>query len=110
MGHDTPHQTTADPAPAGIDIGAEHVAKVYARAIVEAADAAGCRRDVIHELTSLAREVLPQVPQAAAVFASPKVSIEEKQAIIDRLAAGRLRPTTTHSLHVLARHGRLGML
>ena len=110
MGHDTPQQTTADLAPASIDIGAEQVAKVYARAIVEAADAAGCRHDVIDELTALARDVLPQVPQAAAVFASPKVSIEEKQAIIDRLAAGRLRPTTTHSLHVLARHGRLGML
>ena len=110
MGHDTPQQTTADLAPASIDIGAEQVAKVYARAIVEAADAAGCRHDVIDELTALARDVLPQVPQATAVFASPKVSIEEKQAIIDRLAAGRLRPTTTHSLHVLARHGRLGML
>lgn len=110
MGHDTPEQITETPAHAGIDIGAEHVAKVYARAIVEAADAAGCRRDVIDELTALARDVLPRVPQAAAVFASPKVSIEEKQAIIDRLAAGRLRPTTTHSLHVLARHGRLGML
>ena len=110
MGHDTTHQTDeASPAP-GFDIGSEHVAKVYARAIVEAADAAGCRREVIDELRSLARDVLPQVPQAAAVFASPKVSIEAKQAIIDRLAAGRLRPTTTHSLHVLARHGRLGQL
>jgi F-type H+-transporting ATPase subunit delta len=110
MGHDTSQQTATDSAPTGIDIGAEHVAKVYARAIVEAADAAGCRRNVIDELTALARDVLPQVPQAVAVFASPKVSIEEKQAIIDRLAAGRLRPTTTHALHVLARHGRLGML
>ena len=108
MGHDTSH--TADRTPSGIDIGAEHVAKVYARAIVEAADLAGCRREVIDELTALARDVLPHVPQAAAVFASPKVSIEDKKAIIDRLAAGRLRPTTTHSLHVLARHGRLGLL
>lgn len=110
MGHETQAHETQAPAHAGIDIGAERVAKVYARAIVEAADAAGCRREVIAELTALARDVLPQVPQAAAVFASPKVSIEDKRAIIDRLATGRLCPTTTHSLHVLARHGRLGML
>jgi F-type H+-transporting ATPase subunit delta len=110
MGHDTTHQTDAASTSPGIDITSEHAAKVYARAIVEAADAAGCRREVIDELSSLARDVLPQVPQAAAVFASPKVSIEAKQAIIDRLAASRLRPTTTHSLHVLARHGRLGLL
>lgn len=110
MGHDTTHQTDESSSSPGVDIATEHVAKVYARAIVEAADAAGCGREVIDELTSLARDVLPQVPQAVAVFASPKVSIESKQAIIDRLAAGRLRPTTTHSLHVLARHGRLGLL
>ncbi len=110
MGHDTTEQTNGAPTHFGVDIGSEHVAKVYARAIVEAADAAGCRREVIDELTTLARDVLPQVPQAASVFASPKVSIDEKQSIIHRLAAGRLRPTTTHSLHVLARHGRLGLL
>ena len=110
MGHDTTHQTDGASPSSGVDIGTEHIAKVYARAIVEAAEAADCRREVIDELTALARDVLPQVPQAAAVFASPKVSIEAKQAIIDRLAAGRLRPTTTHALHVLARHGRLGLL
>lgn len=110
IGHDTTEQSGGPPAHAGVDIGSEHVAKVYARAIVEAADVAGCRREVIDELTTLARHVLPRVPQALTVFASPKVSIEEKQAIIDRLAVGRLRPTTTHALHVLARHGRLGLL
>ena len=110
MGHDTTEQTGGAAGHFGVDIGTEHVAKVYARAIVEAADAAGCRREVIDELTTLARDVLPRVPQAVSVFASPKVSIDQKQAIIDRLAAGRLRPTTTHALHVLARHGRLGVL
>ena len=30
--------------------------------------------------------------------------------MIDKICAGRVRPTTLHSLHVLARHGRLGML
>ncbi len=93
-----------------VDIATDRVAKVYAQAIVEAADAAGCRRDVIAELGMLAREVLPLVPEAAGVFSSPKIPPEEKGRIIDRLAGGRLQPTTTHALHVLARHGRLGML
>jgi F-type H+-transporting ATPase subunit delta len=110
MGHVTTEHADGTPEHSGFDISTQHVAKVYARAIVEAADAAGCRREVIDELTMLAREVLPRVPHATAVFASPKVSSDEKQAIINRLAAGRLRPTTTHSLHVLARHGRLGLM
>ncbi|MCE9630505.1 MAG: ATP synthase F1 subunit delta [Planctomycetia bacterium] len=93
-----------------VDIGVDRVAKVYAQAIIEAADAAGCRREVLDELGTLAREVLPQVPEAVAVFASPKVPPEEKAGLIDRIAKGRLRPTTVHSLHVLARHGRLGIL
>jgi F-type H+-transporting ATPase subunit delta len=93
-----------------VDIAADRVAKVYAQAIVEAADAAGCRREVLAELGSLAREVLPQVPEAVAVFASPKVTTEEKGRIIDKLAGGRMQATTTNALHVLAHHGRLGML
>ena len=93
-----------------MDIAADRVAKVYAQAIVEAADAAGCRREVLAELGTLAREVLPQVPEAVAVFASPKVTTEEKGRIIDKLAGGRMQATTTNALHVLAHHGRLGML
>ncbi len=93
-----------------VDIAADRVAKIYAQAIVEAAEAAGCRREVIDELGLLAREVLPKVPDATVVFASPKVSTDDKARIIDRLAKGRMRDTTVNSLHVLARHGRLGLL
>jgi F-type H+-transporting ATPase subunit delta len=99
-----------DAEPSHVDIAADQVARIYARAVDEAAEAAGCRREVLAELGLIAREVLPQVPEAAAVFASPKVSPEEKSRIIDRLTAGRMQPTTTNVLHVLARHGRLGLI
>jgi F-type H+-transporting ATPase subunit delta len=95
---------------AHIDIAADRVAKIYAQAIVDAADAAGHRREVLAELAGLAREVLPKVPEAVVVFSSPKVSVEEKDRIIDRLTAGRMQATTSNALHVLARHGRLGLL
>jgi F-type H+-transporting ATPase subunit delta len=93
-----------------VDIAADRVAKIYAQAVVDAADAAGRRREVLGELAALARDVLPRVPEAAVVFSSPKVSVEEKDRIIDRLAAGRMQATTSNVLHVLARHGRLGLL
>ena len=95
---------------AHVDIAADRVAKIYAQAILDAAEAAGCRPAVIAELGMLARQVLPAVPEAADVFASPKISAEEKSRVIDRLAGGRLAATTTNALHVLARHGRLGIL
>jgi len=93
-----------------VDIASDRVAKVYAQAVVEAAEAAGKRREVLAELAALARDVLPRVPDAATVFGSPKVPPEEKARIIDRLATGRLCQTSVNALHVLARHGRLGML
>jgi len=92
------------------DVGIERLAKVYAQAIIEAADRKECRREVIAELAGMVRDVLPKVPKAALVFDSPKVTPEEKSAVINRICAGRVLPTTLHSLHVLARHGRLGML
>ena len=93
-----------------VNIAADRVAKTYAQAILDAAEAAGCRDDVLAELGLLARDVLPKVPGAAAVFASPKVAPEEKSRIVGRLTQGRMTPTTTNTLHVLARHGRLDLL
>ncbi len=92
------------------DIGVERLSKVYAQAIIEAADRKQSRREVIAELGAMVRDVLPKVPKAGLIFDSPKVTPEEKSAVINRICAGRVLPTTLHALHVLARHGRLGML
>ncbi len=93
-----------------VDIAVERVAGVYAQAILEAADKKGCRAEVIEQLESFVRDVLPQVPRAVEIFDSPKVPVEQKQAVIERIAAGRMQPTAVHALHVLARHGRLGIV
>jgi len=92
------------------DIGVERLSKVYAQAIIEAADRKQCRHEVIDELSAMVHEVLPKVPKARIIFDSPKVTPEEKSAVINRICAGRVLPTTLHALHVLARHGRLGIL
>jgi F-type H+-transporting ATPase subunit delta len=93
-----------------VDIATDRVAKVYAQAIIEAAADAKCLDAVLSELATLARDVLPRVPEAQTVFASPKVAAEDKAAMIDKIAKGRLTPTTVNALHVLAKHGRLGIL
>ena len=92
----TSHSPAADapPAhsPADSSPGALKLAKVYAQAIIEASENKQCRIAVLAELRAIVHNVLPKVPTANAVF------------------AGKVLPTTLHSLHVLARHGRLGML
>lgn len=102
--------SNSDHAANGLNPAAEKVARVYAQAILEAADRKGCRDEVLDELQALATEVLPKVPNARFVFDSPRVPLDEKDAMIDRIAAGRMQPTTSHALHVLARHGRLGIV
>ncbi len=104
------HDTQTDLDQDHVDIAVDRVAKVYAQAIIEAAAEAKCVGEVLSELATLARDVLPRVPEAQAVFASPKVTPEEKAGLIDKIAKGRLNPTTVNALHVLARHGRLGIL
>ena len=105
------NQQPAGPTGAGpTNIGVERLSKVYAQAIIEAADRKQCRREVIEELGAMVRDVLPKVPKAALVFDSPKVTPEEKSAVINRICAGQVLPTTLHALHVLTRHGRLGIL
>jgi F-type H+-transporting ATPase subunit delta len=99
-----------DSRPHGLDIAAERIARVYAQAVIEAADKRGCRAAVVEEFQALAEEILPKVPQVLVMFASPRVPLEQKDAMIDRIAAGRMQPTTAHALHVLARHGRLGIV
>jgi F-type H+-transporting ATPase subunit delta len=99
-----------DSASLPTDTGVARLARVYAQAIVDAADTAGCRSEVLAELGSMVRDVLAKVPTAAAVFASPRITAEEKSAMIDKICAGKVLPTTLHSLHILARHGRLGLL
>ena len=95
---------------APFDVGALRLAKVYAQAIIESADKKGCRADVIGELRRIVREVLPKVPGAAGVLSSPRIPAADKAALIDRLFAKAVAPTTLHSLQVLARHGRLEIL
>ncbi len=99
-----------DHSAAQIDPSAERIARVYAQAILEAADRQGCREEVLDELAVVAGEVLPKVPRAREVFASPQVSAEEKEALVDRITSGRMHPTTMHALRVLARHDRLGIV
>jgi len=108
--HHDAQQPTGQAVEGSTDVGIERLSKVYAQAIIEAADRKQCRREVIAELSGLVYDVLPKVPKATLVFDSPKVTPEEKSAIINRICAGRVLPTTLHSLHVLSRHGRLGLL
>lgn len=93
-----------------LDTGAEQLGATYAAALLGAAQQAGAVDEVLNQLSQLVTETLREHPQLAAVFESPRVNIEEKQRIIDRLFADQMHPILLRFLKVTAVRGRLGYL
>lgn len=105
-----PALATVEPLLAPRDVSVALVARVYAQAIVEAADKQNCRDEVVAELEQLANEVLPKVPDLLTLLDSPRLGIAEKAAVVDKAMTGRVSATTRNTLQVLANHQRLGIL
>lgn len=93
-----------------LDTGAEQLGATYATALLGAAKASGVVDEVLAQLGSLVDETLAEHPALAAAFASPRVNVDEKQRIIDRLFSDQLNPVLVRFLKVTALRGRLGYL
>jgi F-type H+-transporting ATPase subunit delta len=92
------------------DIGVQHVAAVYAEAILDAAEKAGQTAALLAEFDSLVADVLDRFPALEQVLGSRLVSPEEKVGVIDRAFGGSGSPLLVNSLKVVARHERLDCL
>ena len=92
------------------DSGRQHLGSVYAKALLGAAEKAGQSQQVLDELDSLVSDVLNKLPQLDAAFASPRITAEEKSAMIDKAFGGRMSVTLQHFLKVVAKHERLDCL
>ena len=92
------------------DVGVEHIAEVYARAVLDAAEGAGQTNAFIEEFDSLVTDVLDRQPKFEAVICSTMISHEEIAGVLDRVLGGRASPLFLNSLKVLSRHGRLDCL
>ncbi len=97
------------------DVGVEHVADVYAEALLGATEAAG-KTDpgktdaVLAEFDELIQGIFGRFPRLEAVLTSALVSDDEKVGIIDRVFVGRALPLVVNFLKVVAGHGRLDLL
>jgi F-type H+-transporting ATPase subunit delta len=92
------------------DVGVEHIADVYAKALMDTAERAGTTAAVIEEFDAVVREVLDGFPKLEAVLTSALVSPEEKSAVLDRVLKDRASALLVNFLKVVARHGRLDCL
>ncbi|HMO84068.1 MAG TPA: ATP synthase F1 subunit delta [Lacipirellulaceae bacterium] len=92
------------------DVSAEQLARVYAKSALDASGGPAEQDALMGELEAIRDDVLGADPRAQELFASQLISKEDKAAMLDRLLAGRVSPRTLHTLHVINRHGRLGMI
>lgn len=92
-----------------INVGAQQVAAIYAKAFLGAAEKSGQVDALVDDLHGVV-EVLRQFPKLNAVLSSALVSDEEKQTALEKIFSGRLAPMALDFLKVLSRHGRLDIL
>jgi len=92
------------------DVGVEHIARVYAQALLGAADSAGQSATIVEEFDSVMDQVLAPFPKLEEVLASALVSPEEKATLLDRVLGGHTSAVFLDFLKVVARHGRLDCL
>ena len=92
------------------DIGRKQIARVYAKALIGAAEKSGATDSLIVELDSLVDDVLGKFPGFEATLSSPRLSPDEKAQLLDRVFVGRMSEEMNTFLKVLCQHERLDCL
>src|SRR5436309_3032840 len=89
-----------------LDIDAQRVGALYAKALLSAAEAAGQTDAVLEEFDELVTGVLDRQPKFESILASGVVPAEEVVAVLEKAFGGRTSPLFLNFLRVLAKHGR----
>ena len=92
------------------DVRVEHIADVYGKALLGAAENAGRTEELLQEFELLITDVLERFPKLEAILTSALIPHDDKAGILDRVLGGRFSPLLVSFLKVLSRHGRLDCL
>jgi F-type H+-transporting ATPase subunit delta len=93
------------------DVDRQHLANVYAKALIAATSSSGKLPEVLKQLGSVVDDVLHKLPALKSVLESPRVKFDVKSRLIDQAfskAAGSKE--LVNFLKVVARHDRLDCL
>jgi F-type H+-transporting ATPase subunit delta len=92
------------------DVSAQRIAKVYAEALLAAAEKRGQVDAVLEELASLVQDLFKADPQFEKFLASGVISRDRKAATLQKIFQGRASEVVFNFLMVLNKHERLGLL
>jgi F-type H+-transporting ATPase subunit delta len=99
-----------DPDHFEADIGSQHVARVYAEALLQTAAKGNKADDILAELHDLVFNVMGPNPQLAVFFADKTVSKEKKADLLQKVFPGKVSDLLGNFLLVLNEHERLQLL
>jgi F-type H+-transporting ATPase subunit delta len=84
----------------------QQVGKIYAKALLAAAQDAGIVEQVIEEFRAFQSEVLDALPDFELLLISPRVAQVNKLSLLDRSLQGRVSGTFLNFLKVVVQHRR----
>jgi F-type H+-transporting ATPase subunit delta len=93
-----------------LDVSAQRVARVYAEALLDAAEAKAQVEPVLAELGSLFDDLFRDSPELAAFFLTAGISRRAKKAVLEQSFTGRVSDVFLNFLLVLDDHDRLYLL
>lgn len=96
--------------PTVLDDDVRHVARVYAEALLDAAEKKGQAAEVLDDLEGFVREVLDRDPHIGVFLSSPGVGRERKREALAQALAGQDTGLAGNFLFVLNDHDRLDVL
>jgi F-type H+-transporting ATPase subunit delta len=110
MAQDPTARDTQFAAEFDADVGAQHVADVYAEAFLGAAENAGRTEELLAEFDSFLTDVLDTFPMLEQVLGSRLVSADDKAGLLDRVLQSQASVIFLNFLKIVARHERLDIL
>jgi F-type H+-transporting ATPase subunit delta len=93
-----------------MDVTVERLARVYARAFMDAVAKSTNADALVEELQSIVADVLDRFPRLEQVLKSALVSAEQKEEVLDRIFGKSASTQVVNFLKVLSRHNRLDLL
>lgn len=97
-----------NPHPTAMDSDHQQVGELYGKALI---NASGDQCDeVIAELRSIVSECLDKHPSLETTLGSPRVKLDAKEGMLDRIFGGRISVTLLNFLKVMCRRDRIQFL
>src|SRR5262245_47439267 len=96
--------------PMQADVSSQRIARVYAEALLNAADKHNQADAILEDLDALVREVFPKHPDLEAFFSTYAVGRDQKGEVLQKVFEGRATEQFVDFLQVLNAHDRLDLL